>query len=233
MSPPDGRPRGRLVAYLVMEAKGWLLLFAAATLWHFVCTPLIHESGHAAVRSRLLHWPTAIRCPIHAQKTIHLRVGAVDLHIGTIGEWRAWLRGGAITEPWPPPAVWYSSAPPFAIRWLLVSGALADLLHGALCFVVALTSKGPLGDFLVGAGFATLLSISRNLAPLGQGTRNSDGKDLLQTFSPRRAVHISLVLWVASSLWLVSAALLTYAAIFSTIFHAPLKTVMIIVLHTA
>ncbi len=39
MSPSNGRPRGRLVTFFVMEAKGVLLLFVAATLWHFVFTP--------------------------------------------------------------------------------------------------------------------------------------------------------------------------------------------------
>ncbi len=110
---------------------------------------------------------------------------------------------------------------------------MADLLHGALCFVVAVISKGLLGDFLVGAGSATLLSISRNLAPLGQGARDSDGIGLLQTFPPRIAALLSLVLWGVASLWLVSDVLLTCAALLSTIFHAPLEAVMITVLHTA
>ena len=141
-----------------------------------------------------------------------LRLFGVVWKIGKLSEWKAWMCGGAIAGPWPPPRIWRERVSSLHLLILLFSGVCASLLLAALIISFAIGLHSLWSPLLILAAFFPLVDVGVNMLPIAIHGQPSDALWIIRFNRHRGDGRISFVLFlVVAFLWLAAAMLfLTY-----------------------
>jgi membrane-associated protease RseP (regulator of RpoE activity) len=201
-----GRPGMGIGSFFLL-----LALFCMSTISGAVVTVFLHEFGHLLAR-KICRWPTEyIRIPRRpkAWRTV-ARIWGVELQLGT--SLKDWLMGGGLTGPWSPENKPAEQLPRTEACLVLVSGPLANLVQGILCFAALRTTTTSISAtvLLIILAFWGFSVGAANLAPIGT---DSDGTQLWTCIFGRTTIIAKPLGWLAATIVTLLAIVVAWAVL--------------------